>query len=158
MIAALAVPPGERIDYREEVRHPALVEPEIATGTMYVAEDGTLVREQKTPERQISEVGDRMLSTRSSPQAEPTLYPIPGELRPMLLALRRMLAGDAGAIQADFTTELSTGATGWALALRPHGAAEGAALTFTGCGDRLTSLEIAGRDGVVRSIAFSPGQ
>jgi hypothetical protein len=156
LIATLAVPAGQRIEYREEVRHPALVEPELATGTMYVADDGALVREQETPERQISEIGDRMLSTRSPPEAEPTLYPIPDEIRPVLLALRRMLAGDGAAILADFTTELSTRATGWTLRLQPHGAAEGVALTFGGCGDRLAWLEIEGGDGVMRSIAFSP--
>jgi hypothetical protein len=156
LIPALAVPAGRRIAYREEVRHPALVEPEVATGTMHVAENGAFVREQTTPERQISEVGDRMLSIRSSPQAEPTLYPIPGEVRPMLLALRRMLAGDGAAILADYTAELSTRAPGWVLSLRPHGAVRDAALTFSGCGDRLQSLEITGGDGVVRSIDFSP--
>ena len=92
----MAVPAGQRIRYREEISHPALDEPEVASGTMYVAADGTLVRDQEVPERQISEVGDTMLATRAAPEAEATLYPILGEVRPMLLALRRMLAGDGG--------------------------------------------------------------
>lgn len=158
MISELEVPAGRRVAYREEVRHPALVEPEVATGAMYVSQNGTLVREQATPERQISEVGDRMLSTRASPAAERTLYPIPGEARPMLLALRNMLAGDGAAVLADFTAELTARATGWTLSLRPRGAAEGPVLIFNGCGETLRALEITQGDGVVRSFAFSPGR
>lgn len=123
---------------------------------MYVAADGTLVRDQEVPRRQISEVGDTMLATRAAPESEPTLYPILGEVRPMLLALRRLLAGDGNAIAAGFATELSADATGWVLTLRPRGEAEGPALTFSGCGDSLRGLEIPERDGVVRSITFSP--
>ena len=132
-----------------------MAEPEIATGTMYVARDGKLVRDQETPERQITEIGERMLSTRTSPEAEPTLYPIPGEARPMLLALRRMLAGDGAGIVADFTTDLSVRAEGWVLVLRPRDDPDVPALTFTGCGNALHAVEIAGRDRVVRTITFS---
>jgi hypothetical protein len=156
LIARLAVPAGQRIRYREEIGHPALAEPEVASGTMYVAADGTLVRDQEVPSRQISEVGDTMLATRAAPGAEATLYPILGEVRPMLLALRRMLAGNGNAIAAAFATDLAADATGWVLTLRPRGETDGTALSFAGCGDSLRAMQIPERDGVVRSIAFSP--
>jgi hypothetical protein len=152
----LALPAGQRVRYREEIRHPALDEPEVASGTMYVAADGTLVRDQEVPERQISEVGDTMLATRAAPGAEPTLYPILGEVRPMLMALRRMLAGDGKAIAADFVTDLSADASGWVLTLRPRAEPDGQPLTFAGCGATLRALEIPERDGVARSFTFSP--
>jgi hypothetical protein len=138
------------------VQHPALAEPEIATGTVSVAENGDLVREQATPERQISEVGETMLSTRPAPDAEPTLYPIPDEARPLLLALRRMLAGEAEALAVEFETELAVGEEGWRLTLRPRAADAGAAIAFGGCGADLRTVEIAQADGIRRSIAFSP--
>jgi hypothetical protein len=123
---------------------------------MYVAENGTLVRDQATPERQISEVGDRMLAMRATPGAEPTLYPIPEDARPMLQALRRVLAGDGKAIMADFSAELSGRAGGWIVTLRPLDRADGAALTFAGCGDVLQEVKLPERNGTVRSITFAP--
>lgn len=162
LIAALELHPGRKIGYREEVHHPALAAPEVAAGTVHVARDGDLVRDQVRPERQISEVGATMLSTRPAPDAEATLYPIPAEARPMLLALRRMLAGDAAAVAADFATDLSTGESGWRLALRPlgdaAGPAPGTAVVFGGCGGDLLSMQMTGRDGLRRVLAFSPGR
>ncbi len=116
------------------------------------------MRDQVTPKRQISEVGETLLSTRSAPGAEKTLYPIPREARPMLLALRRMLAGDAAAIAADFTTELGGGDDGWRLTLRQRGEAPGPAVVFGGCGGDLLAMEIVEPDGVRRSLTFFPGQ
>ncbi len=158
LIAGLALDPGREVAYREEVRHPALAEPEVATGTVHVAGNGALVRDQTTPERQISEIGETMLSTRSAPDAEATLYPIPADARPMLLALRRMLAGDAAAIATEFATELASGEAGWRLTLRPLGEAPGPAVIFGGCGDDLLTMEIVGRDGVRRRLGFSPAR
>jgi hypothetical protein len=158
LVAGLALEPGRTVRYREEVQHPALAEPELATGSMFVAGDGDLVREQVTPERQISEVGETMLSTRSAPDAEPTLYPIPDEARPVLLALRRMLAGDAKALAADFETDLAVEEEGWHLALRPRAANDGAAISFGGCGAELRTVEIVQPDGVRRSLTVSPGR
>ena len=140
------------------MHHPALAEPEVATGSVWIGEDGALVRDQVTPERQISEVGQRMLSTRSAPDAEPTLYPIPREARPMLLALRRMLAGDAAAIAEDFAADVAAGEEGWRLALRPLGGASDPSLVASGCGGDLRAVEMIGRDGVRRRLAFSPGR
>ena len=99
-----------------------------------------------------------MLSIRTAPDAEASLYPIPSEARPMLLALRRLLAGDAAAIAADFATDLAAGAAGWRLTMRLRGEAAGPAIVFGGCGGDLLTMEIAGRDGVRRSLAFSPAR
>lgn len=154
----MVLPVGEKVAYREEVRHPALAEPEVATGTVYVAADGALVRDQATPERQISEVGDSMLSTRPSPEAEPTLYPIPSDARPMLLALRRILTGDASAVASNFVTDLSFEAAGWTLTLRPRGGPSASTLVLRGCGSVMLSMDVPGLDGVVRSIALSRGR
>ena len=158
LIAGLALQPGRSVLYREEVQHPALAEPELATGSVRVAENGDLVREQVTPERQISEVGETMLSTRPGPDAEPTLYPIPDEARPMLTALRAALAGDEAAMARDFEIGLGVGEEGWRLTLRPRAAGAGSAIALGGCGRDLLSVEIAQSDGVRRSLAFSPGR
>ncbi len=144
--------------YREEVHHPALAEPEVATGSVSIAATGDLVRHQVTPERQISEVGRTMLSTRPTPDAEPTLYPIPAEARPMLLALRRALAGDADALAADFALDLAMDESGWRLALQPRAGDGGATIVFGGCGENLRTVEIAQPDGVRRSLTFSPAR
>ena len=155
LIAELALEPGDKLGYREVVSHPALAEPEVATGTVFVAEDGALVRDQVTPRRQISEIGETMLATRSAPGAGPTLYPIPQEARPLLLALRRLMAGDAAAIATEFATGLAAGEKGWRLDLRPRGEASGPSLVARGCGGDLAAVEITGRDGVRRRLAFS---
>ena len=140
------------------MQHPALTQPEIATGTVSVGDDGELVRDQLTPERQISEVGETMLSTRPAPDAEPTLYPIPAEARPMLLALRRTLAGNAEALAADFATDLAAEERGWRLDLRPLAETSGTAISLRGCGAELRTVEIVQPDGVRRTLAFFPAR
>jgi hypothetical protein len=127
----------------------------VATGTVFIASDGALVRDQATPERQISEVGETMLATRPAPGAEPTLYPIPEDARPMLLALRRLLAGDADAVAAEFAVDLSAANSGWQLTLRARDETR-PAVVFGGCGGDLRSMEVLGRDGVRRRLAFFP--
>jgi hypothetical protein len=128
----------------------------VATGTVFIAPDGALVRDQATPDRQISEVGETMLATRPAPDAAPTLYPIPKDARPMLLALRRLLAGDAAAVAAEFAVDLSAGDAGWQLTLRALDETSRPAVVFGGCGGDLRSMEILGRDGVRRRLAFFP--
>lgn len=156
LLSALALPRGVPVGYREEVSHPALARPEVSEGTMWIAADGTLVRDQTIPERQISEVGDSMLTTRAGPGAEPVLYPVPAELRPMLAAIRGVLAGDAAAIEAGFAASLSSDEPGWTLVLRPVADAPVAEVDFAGCGSVLRRMEIAGSDNVHRSVTFLP--
>ncbi len=158
LVSGLKLEPDRDVGYREEVQHPALARPEVASGTMHLAQDGTLVRDQVVPERQISEVGENFVTVRDGPDTEPNLYPIPGELRPMLSALRGLLAGDLAVLEATFAADLSTGESGWILTLKPLSDPSLPAIDFAGCGNMLQRMEIDGGDGIRRTLTFSPGE
>lgn len=154
LLSVLALPRGQSVAYREEVTHPALERPEVAEGTMSITPDGSLVRDQTAPERQISEIGERFLTTRSGPDAEPSLYPIPEAAQPVLAAIRGVLAGDTEAIEIGFATDLSSDGGGWRLVLRPADGSAKPEIRFAGCGPVLDWTEVATDDGVRRTVRF----
>lgn len=143
LVAILSTSERQPIHYREEVHHPALVSPEIATGTMWVEPDGTLVRDQVTPRREISRVGDLLVSVQGNGAAEPTLFPVPDEMQPLIASIRLLLTGET--VDSEAAT-LSTGRAGWRLDL--------AGASLSGCGASPETLETRDSSGVRRIVRF----
>jgi hypothetical protein len=141
--------------YREEVHHPALPLPEVASGVLWVTADGHLLRDQHSPQREISEIGGTFISVRATPEGPVNLLLIPAELRPMLDAIRFVVAGDARATADDFVLNLLTGASGWRVEMIPkdHEAPE-MQIVLVGCGTVLQAIEIEQAHGVRRIITI----
>jgi len=154
-IAGLHGDRSGRVAYREEVHHPALAEPETADGYLSVTESGRLVRDQHRPRREISEVGETLLSIRQGPGAPENLMPIPDSARPMFEAIRHAVVGDAAAIARGFELELVATRPLWRVRLRPKDAgARGTEISLIGCGEVLRGMEIVQPNGVRRVLGF----
>jgi hypothetical protein len=149
LLSAIATTEDERVRYREEVRHPALPAPEIATGTMWITADGTMMRDQITPKREISEIGETTARLRTSPEADPTLFPIPDRLRGTLQAMRLVLTGEA--LPEGVETGLSADEGGWRLTLD---LGSGPTATLFGCGKRARGIETENETGIRRTVRF----
>jgi hypothetical protein len=154
-IAGLEIGPDNKVDYREEVYHPALPRPETARGVLWVTADGRLVKDQQIPQREISEIGEAFVSVREAPEGPANLLPIPAEVRPMLDAIRLVIAGDAGAVADKFALDLAPGGPGWRVRLvaRDPDAPE-MQIALIGCGTVLRSIEIDQARGVRRIFTF----
>lgn len=151
-LAAIEPAPTRALRYREEIRHPALPAPVTANGILSVAPDGTLVRDQRWPEREISEIGTRVIRVRPAPGAPANTLPIPEAIRPMLAALRAVAERRLGDLAATYPLTLDTAAGGWVVMLTPEGGRHRIALA--GCGGRLEGLRLLDPDGAERVITF----
>lgn len=143
------------VGYREEIEHPALLTPTIATGTMTIDGD-LLIKDQRTPHREISEIDQRFVSVRNAPEAEPNLLPLPTEAARFIEALRLLLTGNAQAILDDFSGELVSVDAGWGLRLVPNGSKR--TMDLRGCGGRISGLTLFEADGVVRRLIFTSSE
>ena len=154
-IAGLEIGSADKVDYREEVHHPALPLPEIARGVLWVTTNGHLLRDQHFPKREISEIGGGFISVRATPEGPANLLPIPAEVRPMLDAIRFLVAGDVRAIADEFVLDLLTGGPGWRVRLVPKDPeAPEMQIALIGCGAVLQAIEIEQARGVRRIITF----
>jgi hypothetical protein len=154
-IAGLEIGPTGKVNYREEVHHAALRRPEIAGGVLGVTADGRLLKDQRTPRREISEVGDAFISLRQTPEGPVNLLPVPAELRPMLDAIRRAVTGDAKTIADEFTVDLLPEGPGWRIRLVPKDpAAPEMQIGLIGCGAALRVIEIEHAGGVRRILTL----
>ncbi len=149
----MAAQSGEQIAYREEIQHPALLEPTIATGTMALV-DGVLVKDQKTPKREISEIDQRVITVRKGPGAEANLLPLPDEIARFANALRALMSGSGQAVLDEFAAELMPVENGWKTKLSPLEEAR-LSLDLVGCGARLTGMTLYEPDGVTRRLTFA---
>ena len=161
-IAALdARPPGVLrfgIAYAEQIFHPALVEPVTAAGTFHMADDGTLIRAQEYPEREIAEIGRNTIRLRSDPDAEANLVPIPEDIEPMLATVRALVAGEPRSILETYSVELLPHEGGWQVVVdsdNPMGALTH--LAVIGCGETLRAVELDLADGGRRRIVLGHG-
>ena len=91
------------VAYREEVRHPALPFPKVATGTLGVNASGKLIRHQKTPDVEIVEIGEDVLQVRKGEDGEPNMLPVPSDMKGIFGFLRAMASAPERTIQQ--TTE-----------------------------------------------------
>ncbi|MEM7505722.1 MAG: LolA-related protein [Pseudomonadota bacterium] len=137
------------IAYREEIFHPGLLTPVIATGLLREARNGWLVREQTTPVVETTRLGETFLSVEGA--AGPNLLPIPDSLRPTITAMRALVRGDTLALRKAFALELSDAPEGWRLDLTQPGADR---LAILGCGDVVRAFEIAPVEGARRVLHF----
>lgn len=145
----------ERIAYREEIHHPALPAPETAAGILGIAANGKLLRDQTRPRREISEVGDDIITLREAPGGPANIVPIPSEARPMFAAIRHAIASDAAAIARDFSLALEPAPAGWRVRLVPEDPdARAVEVVLVGCGAVLTGMEIVQPGGLRRVMAF----
>jgi len=159
VIANLKIGPTDTVDYREEVHHAALPRPETARGVLGVTTGGHLLRDQRIPRREISEIGDAFVSVRQTPEGPVNLLPIPVALRPMLDAMRLVMTGDAGAIADQFTVEPLGEGPGWHIRLVPKDpVASGMQIGLLGCGAVLTVIEIEQAGGVRRVLTLERQQ
>lgn len=154
-IGGVRANPAGRVGYREEIHHPALAQPEVASGTLSMTADGHLVKDQRRPRREVSEIGESRVSVRQGPDAPENLLPIPSELKPMLDAIRGVVSGDTEVITAAFNMELSATAPLWRVRLVPSDAgASGIEIVVAGCGARLRGMEVRQPGGIERVITF----
>jgi hypothetical protein len=143
------------VGYREEVHHAALPRPEIARGILGITSDGHLLKDQRAPQREISEIGDDFISLRQTPDGPVNLLPIPAELRPMLDAMRLVVSGNADGVAADFRVDLLPEAAGWHVRLVPKDpAASGIQIELIGCGAALQVIDIGQAGGVRRVLTL----
>jgi len=143
------------VAYREEIYHPALAEPETASGFLSVTQSGDLVRDQRQPRREISEVGQSFLSVRDGPDAPENMWPIPGPARPMFAAMRQAVSGDAMALTRDFTLELVSDVPIWRVRLVPEDSElRGVGIVLIGCGATLVGMELSQPGGIRRILTF----
>jgi len=146
---------SDRIAYREEVFHPALAQPETAAGFLSVTQSGHLVRDQRRPRREISEIGHNFLSVRKGPDEPENLLPIPAAARPMFEAIRHAVSGDTKAITRDFLLDLVATAPWWRVRLVPRDPdMRETGILLVGCGARLGGMEITQPGGVRRVLTF----
>ncbi len=139
------------IVYREEIHHPALPEPEIATGTMRVDPDGSLVKAQEFPHGEVSAIGESFISVRRPPDAQPNLLPIPDDFVEAVEALKLLLSGEAARLAEIHSPELGTGPEGWQVLI----ALPGHPMRVLGCGDTLVGIELREPGGVRRLYTFT---
>jgi hypothetical protein len=147
------------VAYREEAHHAALPRPEVATGVLRVTDGGRLLKDQRVPRREISEIGAEFISVRETPEGPANLLPIPDALRPMLDAIRLVVAGDAEGISEQFGLELLAGGPGWRVGLVPRAAeAPEMRIVLIGCGAVLRAIEIEQARGVRRVMILERQQ
>ncbi|MFV0475484.1 MAG: hypothetical protein ACK5MQ_14940 [Pikeienuella sp.] len=146
--------PGPLYPYREELHHPALLEPSVSRGVLEIGPDGALIRRQSAPRRETVEIrGDyiHVLKSAVGPEApeERQVMPVPDRLSPLLTALRAIIARETpDAADAVLTAE----SAGWRLDVP----APGAVLRLLGCGGALRAVELAPDEGARRKIIFAP--
>ena len=159
MISGLEIGPTGEVDYREEVHHAALSSPETARGVLGVTADRRLLKDQRLPRREISEIGEEFISVRDTPEGPVNLLPIPAEFRPMLDAMRLVVTGDATGVADEFTVALLPGGPGWHIRLAPRDpAAPAMRIGLFGCGTLLQAIEIEQADGVRRILTLERRQ
>jgi hypothetical protein len=143
------------VDYREAVYHPALPRPELARGVLSITAAGRLLKDQRLPRREISEIGEAFISVRAAPEGPVNLLPIPAELRPMLDAMRLVIAGDAAATADAFALDLLPGEPGWRVRLVSRDPrAPAMRIALVGCGTVLQAIEIEQARGVRRILTL----
>lgn len=120
---------------------------------MRIARDGSLIKDQTAPTREITEVGQTFISVKTGPEEEENLLLIPDDARPMLNAIRGVLMGDERAVAKDFRMQLSSEGGAWRIVLVPKADSD-YLITVTGCDDSLLSMEIREPDGVERILTF----
>ncbi len=158
-ISGLRAGTSDRIAYHEAVHHPALAQPETASGFLSMTRSGRLVRDQHRPRREISEIGQSFHSVRKGPEEPENLLPIPSAARPMFDAIRHAVSGDAEAITREFSIELLAAAPSWRVRLVPREPGEREIdIILVGCGAVLTGMEIAQPKGVRRVLTFEVPQ
>jgi hypothetical protein len=127
----------------------------LARGVLSITAAGRLLKDQRLPRREISEIGEAFISVRATPEGPANLLPIPAEFRPMLDAMRLVIAGDAAAIAEAFALELQPGEPGWRVRLvsRDPRAPE-MRIALVGCGTVLQAIEIEQARGVRRILTL----
>ncbi|MCI4662260.1 MAG: hypothetical protein MRY63_10640 [Neomegalonema sp.] len=156
-LAARPIMIDAQIPYREEVAHPALLEPAVSRGVMHLEQDGTLIRRQIEPFAETAQITDTqliLLTPSAVGEGQDTrVLEIPPELRPVLRTMRQLIAEDRA--PSGVTGALTPGmdGQGWRLGL-DAALAENLSLTLLGCGDVLTGIEVLQADGAPRRILF----
>ncbi len=156
-----ARPPGVLrfgIAYREQIFHPALIQPVTAAGTFRIADDGTLIRAQEYPEPEIAEIGRDTIRLRDDLEEEANLVPIPEDIEPMLATVRALVVGEPGRILETYSVALLPHEEGWQVVV-DLGNATGALthLAVIGCGETLSAVELDLSDGGRRRIDLGRG-
>ena len=138
------------VPYREETRHPAFAEPEVATGMLSV-EEGRLIRDQRFPEPERAAIGDQVVSVTVPPSTEANILPIPAEMQPLVQTLRAVITRDASFIR-DRTTLAAAPAGGeWVLTFPDLDPGVGT-FSVTGCGGRIRRIDVAEQTGIRRTM------
>ena len=159
MLANIEIVSTGKLNYLEEVHHAALPRPEVARGVLEVTPNGRLLKDQRQPKPEISVVGDQFISVSETRDGPTNLLPIPDALRPMLDAIRLVVAGDAEGISEQFGLELLAGGPGWRVGLVPRAAeVPEMRIVLLGCGAVLRAIEIEQARGVRRVMILERQQ
>lgn len=138
------------VGYLEEIRHPALLSPEIARGEMRVNADGRLVRQQRDPVAETAIIGEETVTLIGEGGGDVEILPIPADLDGFLGTLRSIAVGDMAGLADGKTLTLETDPGGWRVAV---GTGAETPVLF-GCGARLHGVEIVSPGGGSRVIRF----
>lgn len=155
ILAVLERPAGNQMRYRERVFHPALLDSVDSSGILSIKPDGTLVRDQTDPKREVSELRETVVVVRSPPDGEANLLPMPDHVQQLARTLRFLLRfADGPGLEAD-TTRLADEDGHWRLGIggtTPHKPT----ILIRGCGTSLDRITLAEGGQVRRVISLSP--
>ncbi|MEO1092804.1 MAG: hypothetical protein AAFX81_19445 [Pseudomonadota bacterium] len=139
--AAIAAPLADVMAYEETIHHPSSPEPLRARGSLRATPEGSLVRDQTHPTREIAEIGPSLLGLRKPPDFDVEYWPLEEAAQAQFGLIRALLSGRLG--EAVPTADIRPDESGWRLTA-------GEAVALTGCGSVVSSVEVVQEDGVRR--------
>lgn len=146
---------GKPLYYREEIFHPAIVQPVVTRGWFEISNDGSLIRHQTEPDAETSRIGEQFIFVTRDDTGERNIFPIPDEIAPLLAVLRRIVGQSSNLILQDYMPVLEVNQTGW-LVKMSFGPPERQrdSLILDGCGKILKNVELQFGSNQRRRIIF----
>lgn len=129
-----------------------MLDPLTTKGSFDLGRGDTLIRHQKTPTEEITEIGTRFIKlTRVADNYENTV-PIPERLEPFLTVMRGIVSGN-GADLAGYESDLKADTQGWTLHLTSP---DQTPINLFGCGSALSGIGLKLEGDEERIITFLP--
>ena len=149
-------PDTAKLNYREEVHHPALPFPKVTTGTLAIAPNGRLIRHQLTPVVEIVEIGEDVLFVRKGEEGEPNMLPIPDRMQGLFGFLRKVASAQDRSIDVHEDQLREADPAGWRALLGTY--AEETRIWVLGCNNHALGFLVQGGDGIQRRTLFETAQ
>lgn len=159
MIGAQPPISGDKVRYREEIRHPSMTSPAVAQGWFEQAKDGRLVRHQTEPQVETVEIGHNYIRLSRESDGYQNIVPIPSDMTTYLQVLRPLVTDDRAGLSellAGYDSQIVNGAAGWEVSLSANGGGSARLrMLLAGCGEILQSIEWQLTDGTRRRYVFA---